>query len=42
MEDATEAVRVYNAIFNTSFTDMANTLARFDSQLERTRDIQAQ
>ncbi len=42
MEDATEAVRVYNAIFNTSFTDMANNLARFDSQLERTRDIQAQ
>jgi hypothetical protein len=42
MEDATDAVKVYNAIFIGSFTDMANTLSKFDSQLERTRDIQSQ
>lgn len=42
IEDTTEAIRVYNAIFVGSFSDMANSLAQLDSQMERTRDIQSQ
>ena len=42
IDDSAKAMRIHRFIFTESFSDMANSLALFDSRLQRTRDIQSQ